>query len=145
MKLLSSISSFLKNFIQFGIAGLLGAFTGFLTYFILVDYQKQLSQNQGFAVAFLISVTTNFFVHFYWTFRKKERQKITVVKYLSFITISLVGLAINFSCFKIILKTFTFPLIQEYSSIATLFSTGISAVFNYFFSPRLVFLLKKKL
>jgi len=87
------IDSFLINrLIKFCIVGFSGMFIDFGTTWLLkekVKANKYLANSTGFVLA----ATSNYFFNRIWTFQSHNQQIAT--EYLSFIGISLIGLAIN--------------------------------------------------
>jgi putative flippase GtrA len=86
------LQEFIIKFIKFGLVGFMGMLIDFgITYFVkeVVKGHKYLANGLGFAIA----ATTNYIFNRYWTFHSKNPH--IAAEYTQFITVALVGLAIN--------------------------------------------------
>ena len=86
----------IKAFVKFGIVGASGAVINLaifnLLLFVPFFHQHYLVTN---TIAFLVSVSNNFYWNFKWTFRGKAQHKTFTEKYIKFVLISLINFAIN--------------------------------------------------
>ena len=91
-------SIFLVGGIGVGInLGLLYALTDFLGIWYILS--------QGIAIA--VSITNNFFLHRYWTFKNEIEEPKTLERYVKFFIVSVVGMGIQLGL--------TFALVESYS------------------------------
>ncbi|RYD78890.1 MAG: GtrA family protein [Sphingobacteriales bacterium] len=117
------MQEFLIKFIKFGLVGFLGMLIDFgITYFIkeIVKGHKYVANAMGFAIA----ASTNYILNRYWTFHSKNPHIAT--EYTQFITVALVGLAINMAVLYYIHHNK-----KQNFYLAKLIATGITLIWNF--------------
>ena len=79
------------------------------------------------AVAAGVSMTTNFTLHKFLTYRKEIKEAKTLERYIKFITISLLGMGILLGLTYVLVENFAM-----YYMHAAMLSIAIAGSFNYF-------------
>jgi dolichol-phosphate mannosyltransferase len=89
------------------------------------------------AVAVGVSMTTNFVLHKFWTYRKEIKEAKTLERYFKFITISLLGMGIQLGLTYVLVENFAMYYIH-----AAVISIGLAASFNYYANRKWTFGIK---
>ena len=123
-----TIKYFLVGGIGVGVnLGLLYGLTDFLGIWYILS--------QGIAIA--ISITNNFFLHRYWTFKKEITESKTLVRYTKFFIVSVIGMGIQLGL--------TFMLVENYALYylyAAILSIVAASAFNYLLNRKWTFEIK---
>ncbi len=124
-----------NKFIRFSFTGGLGTITNLIIFYLFCDKLKQ-PANFGAILAFIAAVTQNYFINHFWSFKNYSKEnKISFISYIKFISVSLIGLAVNLIVLNLILIFFKLPLKVIAQGIGIL--AGL--IINYFGARRLVF------
>jgi len=126
------VSQTIKYFLVGGIGvgvnlGLLYALTDFLGMWYILS--------QGIAIA--VSITNNFFLHRYWTFKNEIEEPKTLERYIKFFIVSVVGMGIQLGL--------TYALVESYSLYylyAAIIAIGSASAFNYILNRKWTFEIK---
>ena len=89
------------------------------------------------AVAAGVSMTTNFTLHKFLTYRKEIKEAKTLERYIKFITISLLGMGILLGLTYVLVENFAM-----YYMHAAILSIAIAGSFNYFANRKWTFGIK---
>ena len=89
------------------------------------------------AVAAGVSMTTNFTLHKFLTYRKEIKEAKTLERYIKFITISLLGMCILLGLTYVLVENFAM-----YYMHAAMLSIAIAGSFNYFANRKWTFGIK---
>jgi putative flippase GtrA len=123
------------EFIKFGITGGLGTITNLLIFFLLADLLK-LPVIPVSIFCFVIAGTQNYFLNHLWSFREYTgKTPVSVIKWLSFLSGSLLGLGINIGVMYTIVSNFTLP----WKFIAQACGIAAGMVFNFLISKFIIF------
>ena len=131
-KFLLFMAQTIKYFLVGGIGvgvnlGLLYVLTDFLGIWYILS--------QGIAIA--ISITNNFFLHRYWTFKNEISEPKTVERYIKFFIVSVIGMSIQLGL--------TFALVENYAMYylyAAVIAIGTASAFNYLVNRKWTFEIK---
>ena len=123
-----TIKYFLVGGIGVGVnLGLLYGLTDFLGIWYILS--------QGIAIA--ISITNNFFLHRYWTFKNEIVEPKTLERYIKFFIVSIIGMGIQLGL--------TFMLVENYTMYylsAAVLSIIVASAFNYLVNRKWTFEIK---
>jgi len=123
-----TIKYFLVGGIGVGVnLGLLYGLTDFLGIWYILS--------QGIAIA--ISITNNFFLHRYWTFKNEIVEPKTLERYIKFFIVSIIGMGIQLGL--------TFILVENYAMYylsAAVLSIIVASAFNYLVNRKWTFEIK---
>ena len=123
-----TIKYFLVGGIGVGVnLGLLYGLTDFLGIWYILS--------QGIAIA--ISITNNFFLHRYWTFKNEIVEPKTLERYIKFFIVSIIGMGIQLGLTFILVENYT----MYYLSAAVL-SIIVASAFNYLVNRKWTFEIK---
>ena len=90
----SKFSLFMAQTIKYFLVGGIGVGINLGLLYILTDFLGiWYILSQGIAIA--ISITNNFFLHRYWTFKKEITESKTLVRYTKFFIVSVIAMAIQ--------------------------------------------------
>lgn len=118
-------SLFAKHAIKYYIVGASGVlvnlgFLYFLTEFVGMWYFV------SYSIAILVSITTNFIFNKLWTFRDSTNSQKTMIMYLKFVSVSLVGMGIQLGSVYLFVE-----VLGIYYMLAALFSIGLASGINF--------------
>jgi len=92
--------------IKFAVVGGIGTLVNLALFFLMVD-RGGLNPTVGAIICFAITVTLNYFLNHLWTFRAQVAgEKLSLVRYAKYVTVSLVGLATNLIILNLVLLFF---------------------------------------
>jgi putative flippase GtrA len=129
----------LKEFIKFGLTGVLGTVTNLLMFFLGADLLK-FYEIPVSIFCFIVAGTQNYFINHTWSFKEyTDGEKLRFCKWLQFLSGSLAGLLLNILVMKLVLHLFNLP----YKFIAQAMGIAAGMVINFIISKFLVF--RKKL
>ena len=89
------------------------------------------------AIAIGVSMTSNFTLHKFWTYRNEIKEAKTLERYAKFITISLLGMALQLALTYVLVENFAM-----YYMHAAMLSIAIAGSFNYFANRKWTFGIK---
>ena len=126
-------SLFAKHAIKYYVVGASGVLVNlgllfFLTEFVGIWYFL------SYAIAISVSITSNFTLNKFWTFKDSINSKNTVLMYIKFVSVSLLGMGIQLGS--------TFVLVESlsvYYMLAALISIGIAGGINFIINRRWTF------
>ena len=129
----SRFSLFAKHAIKYYIVGASGILVNlgvlyFLTEFFGVWYFI------SYVIAISVSITSNFVFNKLWTFRDSINSQKTVVMYIKFVGVSLVGMGIQLGSVYLFVEVFSI-----YYMLAALISIGIASGINFIVNRRWTF------
>ena len=135
-KLAERFSLFVKQTFKYYLVGASGVGVGLGLLYFLTDFVGLwyvLSQT----IAIGVSITTNFTLHKYWTYRKESTDGKTLEKYVKYIIICLIGSGMQLGL--------TYGLVENLSVYyihAAVISIGLAASFNYYANRKWTFVIK---
>ncbi len=112
----------LIKFIKFGVVGFTGLIIDFSVTYLLKEKLK-INRYISNSVGFTLAASSNYILNRIWTFNSHNPKVAT--EFISFLTISLVGLLINNSCIYLFEKKFNF----YFSKVLAI---GITTFWNFF-------------
>tara|TARA_B100002051_G_C16249372_1_gene398855 strand:+ start:64 stop:492 length:429 start_codon:yes stop_codon:yes gene_type:complete len=123
-----TIKYFLVGGIGVGVnLGLLYGLTDFLGIWYILS--------QGIAIA--VSITNNFFLHRYWTFKNEIVEPKTLERYIKFFIVSVVGMCIQLGLTFVLVENFGI-----YYLYAAVLSIIAASAFNYLLNRKWTFEIK---
>jgi putative flippase GtrA len=123
------------QFVKFGMTGGLGTITNLILFFIFVDKLGMLEIPVSIG-CFIIAGTQNYTINHKWTFLNATgHSRLSIKKWLTFLTASLVGLLVNIIVMQLII--YNFDLLYKFIAQACGIATGM--LVNFTFSKLLVF------
>ena len=102
-----------------------------IKYFLVIWYIL----SQGIAIA--VSITNNFFLHKYWTFKREIVEPKTLERYTIFFIVSVIGMGIQLGM--------TFAMVENYDMYylyAAVIAIGSASAFNYLVNRKWTFEIK---
>jgi dolichol-phosphate mannosyltransferase len=130
----------LVKFIKFCLVGFSGMIIDTAVLIALVELLT-LDPRVAAVFAFLVAVSWNFICNQQWTFSSANYSKNLRLRYLSFFTVSFIGLVIRISCMDIILRSTALNKGRGYI-IASVLGILAATVFNFFGSKFIAFKIK---
>ena len=88
----------------------------------------------SYALAISVSITSNFILNKFWTFRDSVDSQKTIVMYVKFVSVSLVGMAIQLGSVYVLVESLT-----VYYMLAALISICIAGAINFIINRRWTF------
>ncbi len=88
----------------------------------------------SYVIAISVSITSNFALNKFWTFRDAINSQKTVVMYIKFTTVSLVGMGIQLGSAYLFVE-----VLSVYYMMAALISIGIAGGINFIINRRWTF------
>jgi putative flippase GtrA len=113
----------LWKFLKFCMVGTSGMIIDFGTTWLLKEKAK-VNKYLANSTGFILAATSNYILNRFWTFHSANRQVVT--EYLSFIIISVIGLAINNFVVYILTERMKFNFY-----VSKLFAVGIVILWNF--------------
>ena len=129
----------IDQFIKFGMTGGLGTITNLFLFFVFVDKigMPEVPISIG---CFIIAGTQNFIINHKWTFLNSTGQtKLSIKKWLSFLSASIIGLLVNIIVMRFLIFNFDLP----FKFIAQACGIAAGMLFNFAFSKLFIFRSKK--
>ncbi len=127
---------FNKEIFRYLIVGIGSVSIDFITYYLLINYSNQFTPSTAKRVSFIAGGIWSFIVNKLYTFRSKELK---LQEPILFVFIYLVGFVLNTVVHDRLIVFF------KINTIAFLFATTISIVWNYFGQKFLVFRTNNKI
>ncbi|MGL1892730.1 MAG: GtrA family protein [Spirochaetaceae bacterium] len=125
-----------KRLISFGLVGSLGLITNLIIFYIIAD-RYMLDKNIAAIICFIIAVSQNYIINTLWTYKGAS---LTFVRYVKFVSVSLVGLLINLIVLNLLLTVFPnipYKTIPQGIGILTAFLINFTASHLFVFSKKL--------
>ena len=126
-------SLFAKHAIKYYVVGAIGVVVNlgllfFLTEFVGIWYFL------SYTIAISVSITSNFILNKFWTFKDSINSKNAVLMYIKFVSVSFLGMGIQLGS--------TYALVESlsvYYMLAALISIGIASSINFTMNRRWTF------
>ena len=132
----SKFSLFVAQTVKYFLVGGIGVGVNLGLLYILTDFLGiWYILSQGIAIA--ISITNNFFLHRYWTFKNEIIEPKTLERYVKFFIVSVIGMTIQL--------VLTFGLVENYGLYylsAAVLSIIVASAFNYLVNRKWTFEIK---
>ena len=132
----SKFSLFMAQTIKYFLVGGIGVGVNLGLLYVLTDFLGiWYILSQGIAIA--ISITNNFFLHRYWTFKNEISEPKTLERYIKFFIVSVVGMSIQLAMTFILVENFAM-----YYLYAAVLSIIAASAFNYLLNRKWTFEIK---
>ena len=121
----SKFSLFMAQTIKYFLVGGIGVGVNLGLLYVLTDFLGiWYILSQGIAIA--VSITNNFFLHRYWTFKNEIVEPKTLERYIKFFIVSVVGMCIQLGLTFVLVENFAI-----YYLYAAVLSIIAASAFNY--------------
>jgi len=135
LKKTKATGSDLLRFIRFSLVGSLGSVLNFLIYYYASE-KLGIGINGSATLAFLLAVTSNFLLNYFWTFYDESTKRtITIKLYGLYIAVNLKGLLINLLVLNLVVFFFGYQN-HAWGQMAGIVSGMVS---NFLLSKKIVF------
>ena len=132
----SKFSLFMAQTIKYFLVGGIGVGVNLGLLYILTDiFGIWYILSQGIAIA--VSITNNFFLHRYWTFKNEIVEPKTLERYIKFFIVSVVGMCIQLGLTFVLVENFGI-----YYLYAAVLSIIAASAFNYLLNRKWTFEIK---
>lgn len=121
----SRLSLFAKHAAKYYAVGASGILVNLGLLYYLTEYGS-LWYFLSYALAISVSITSNFILNKFWTFRDSIDSQKTIVMYVKFVSVSLVGMAIQLGSVYVLVESLT-----VYYMLAALISICIAGAINF--------------
>tara|TARA_B100000676_G_scaffold237461_1_gene237617 strand:- start:279 stop:707 length:429 start_codon:yes stop_codon:yes gene_type:complete len=132
----SKFSLFMTQTIKYFLVGGIGVGVNLGLLYVLTDFLGiWYILSQGIAIA--ISITNNFFLHRYWTFKNEIVEPKTLERYIKFFIVSVIAMCIQLGL--------TFLMVENYEMYylyAAVIAIGFASAFNYLLNRKWTFEIK---
>jgi dolichol-phosphate mannosyltransferase len=132
----SRISLFAKQAAKYYAVGASGVLVNLGLLFYLTEYVG-LWYFLSYTLAISASITSNFILNKFWTFRDSINSQRTIVMYLKFVSVSLLGMAIQLGTVYLLVES-----LSVYYMLAALVSISIAGAINFMINRRWTFGIK---
>ena len=129
----SRLSLFAKHAAKYYAVGASGVLVNLGLLYYLTEYVG-LWYFLSYALAISVSITSNFILNKFWTFRDSIDSQKTIVMYVKFVSVSLVGMAIQLGSVYVLVESLT-----VYYMLAALISICIAGAINFIINRRWTF------
>jgi dolichol-phosphate mannosyltransferase len=129
----SRLSLFAKHAAKYYAVGASGILVNLGLLYYLTEYVG-LWYFLSYALAISVSITSNFILNKFWTFRDSIDSQKTIVMYVKFVSVSLVGMAIQLGSVYVLVESLT-----VYYMLAALISICIAGAINFIINRRWTF------
>ena len=129
----SRLSLFAKHAAKYYAVGASGILVNLGLLYYLTEYVG-LWYFLSYALAISVSITSNFILNKFWTFRDSVDSQKTIVMYVKFVSVSLVGMAIQLGSVYVLVESLT-----VYYMLAALISICIAGAINFIINRRWTF------
>jgi dolichol-phosphate mannosyltransferase len=129
----SRLSLFAKHAAKYYAVGASGILVNLGLLYYLTEYGS-LWYFLSYALAISVSITSNFILNKFWTFRDSIDSQKTIVMYGKFVSVSLVGMAIQLGSVYVLVESLT-----VYYMLAALISICIAGAINFIINRRWTF------
>jgi len=121
----SRLSLFAKHAAKYYAVGASGILVNLGLLYYLTEYVG-LWYFLSYALAISVSITSNFILNKFWTFRDSIDSQKTIVMYVKFVSVSMVGMAIQLGSVYVLVESLT-----VYYMLAALISICIAGAINF--------------
>lgn len=132
----SRLSLFAKQAAKYYAVGASGVLVNLGLLFYLTEYVG-LWYFLSYTLAISASITSNFILNKFWTFRDSINSQRTIVMYVKFVSVSLVGMAIQLGTVYLLVES-----LSVYYMLAALVSISIAGAINFLMNRRWTFGIK---
>ena len=132
----SRLSLFAKQAAKYYAVGASGVLVNLGLLFYLTEYVG-LWYFLSYTLAISASITSNFILNKFWTFRDSLNSQRTIVMYVKFVSVSLLGMAIQLGTVYLLVES-----LSVYYMLAALVSISIAGVINFIINRRWTFGIK---
>lgn len=129
----SRLSLFAKHAAKYYAVGASGILVNLGLLYYLTEYVG-LWYFLSYALAISVSITSNFILNKFWTFRDSIDSQKTIVMYVKFVSVSMVGMAIQLGSVYVLVE-----LLTVYYMLAALISICIAGAINFIINRRWTF------
>jgi dolichol-phosphate mannosyltransferase len=129
----SRLSLFAKHAAKYYAVGASGILVNLGLLYYLTEYVG-LWYFLSYALAISVSITSNFILNKFWTFRDSIDSQKTIVMYVKFVSVSMVGMAIQLGSVYVLVESLT-----VYYMLAALISICIAGAINFIINRRWTF------
>jgi dolichol-phosphate mannosyltransferase len=129
----SRLSLFAKHAAKYYAVGASGVLVNLGLLFFLTEFFG-LWYFLSYTLAISASITSNFILNKLWTFRESVDSQKTIVMYVKFVSVSILGMAIQLSSVYVFVESFA-----VYYMLAALISIGIAGAINFVINRRWTF------
>ena len=129
----SRLSLFAKHAAKYYAVGASGILVNLGLLYYLTEYVG-LWYFLSYALAISVSITSNFILNKFWTFRDSIDSQKTIVMYVKFVSVSMVGMAIQLGSVYVHVESLT-----VYYMLAALISICIAGAINFIINRRWTF------
>jgi len=132
----NKFSLFMAQTIKYFLVGGIGVGVNLGLLYVLTDFLGiWYILSQGMAIA--VSITNNFFLHRYWTFKNEIVEPKTLERYIKFFIVSVVGMCIQLGLTFVLVENFAI-----YYLYAAVLSIIAASAFNYLLNRKWTFEIK---
>jgi len=132
----SRLSLFAKQAAKYYAVGASGVLVNLGLLFYLTEYVG-LWYFLSYTLAISASITSNFILNKFWTFRDSINSQRTIVMYVKFVSVSLLGMAIQLGSVYLLVES-----LSVYYMLAALVSISIAGAINFMINRRWTFGIK---
>ena len=118
-------SLFAKHAIKYYTVGASGVLVNLGLLYSLTEFVG-LWYIMSYVIAISVSITSNFTFNKFWTFRDVENSQRTIVMYVKFVTVSIMGMGIQLGSAYVLVEWFSI-----YYMLAAIISIGIAGGINF--------------
>ena len=129
----SRLSLFAKHAAKYYAVGVTGIVVNLGRLYYLTEYVG-LWYFLSYALGISVSITSNFILNKFWTFRDSIDSQKIIVMYVKFVSVSLVGMAIQLGSVYVLVESLT-----VYYMLAALISICIAGAINFIINRRWTF------
>jgi len=129
----SRISLFAKHAVKYYIVGASGVLVNLGLLYSLTEFVG-LWYLVSYIIAISVSITLNFTFNKFWTFSDSKNSQRTIVIYLKFVGVSLLGMGIQLGSVYLLVES-----LSVYYMLAALISIGIASGINFIINRRWTF------
>lgn len=129
----SRLSLFAKHAAKYYAVGVTGIVVNLGLLYYLTEYVG-LWYFLSYALGISVSITSNFILNKFWTFRDSIDSQKIIVMYVKFVSVSLVGMAIQLGSVYVLVESLT-----VYYMLAALISICIAGAINFIINRRWTF------
>ncbi len=127
------ISLFAKHALKYYVVGAIGVLVNLGLLYSLTEFVG-LWYLVSYIIAISVSITLNFTFNKFWTFSDSKNSQRTIVIYLKFVGVSLLGMGIQLGSVYLLVET-----LLVYYMLAALISIGIASGINFIINRRWTF------
>lgn len=129
----SRLSLFAKHAAKYYAVGASGILVNLGLLYYLTEYGS-LWYFLSYALAISVSITSNFILNKFWTFRDSIDSQKTIVMYVKFVSVSMVGMVIQLGSVYVLVES-----LMIYYMLAALISICIAGAINFIINRRWTF------